>query len=116
MAATATVLFNRRSERVRIAIRKNSLRPRLHVFRSQNHIYAQIIDDVQGTTLAAASTVQLKLKNGANIEAAKEIGKLIAQAAKKAEVTQVVFDKGGYKYHGRVKALADAARENGLEF
>ena len=90
--------------------------PRLSVFRSNAHIHAQIIDDVNGVTLAAASSVSLKLANGGNIEAAAAVGKAIAEAAKKAKITKVVFDRGGYLYHGRVEALANAARENGLEF
>jgi len=119
--ASAGKLFNRRKERIRIGIRKKAVgRVRLSVFRSQNHIYAQLIDDTQGVTLAAASTLQKelrdKLKSGANIDAAKEVGKAIAQKAIAAKVTEVVFDKGGYLYHGRVEALANAAREHGLKF
>ncbi len=94
------------------------VRPRLSVFRSGKQIYAQVIDDVKGVTVAAASTLEkdLKLKTGANLEAATAIGKLVAERAKKAGVTQVQFDRGSYLYHGRVKALADGAREGGLEF
>jgi len=120
--ASVNKLFNRRQERVRINIKKRNKtdRIRLSVFRSQNHIYAQLIDDEQSATLASASTVskdlRKSLKSGANITAAQEVGKLIAAAAKKLKITKVVFDKGGYLYHGRIKALADAARENGLEF
>jgi large subunit ribosomal protein L18 len=95
-------------------------RPRLSVFRSGKHIYAQVIDDLAGRTLAAASTVDKDLradvKSGAGIEAAKKVGVLIATRAKAAGLDKVVFDRGGYRYHGRVKALADAARENGLDF
>lgn len=91
-------------------------RPRLNVYRSLNHIYVQVIDDSQGTTLVSASTVAAKLKTGGNVAAAKEIGKLIAERAKEKGITRVVFDRGGYLYHGRIKALADAAREAGLEF
>jgi large subunit ribosomal protein L18 len=95
-------------------------RPRLSVHRSGKHIYAQVIDDRAGKTLAAASTVdktlRAKLKSGANIEAAKEVGKLVAERASKAGVTDVVFDRGGFIYHGRIKALAEAAREGGLSF
>jgi len=95
-------------------------RPRLAVFRSSKQIYAQVIDDAKGHTVAAASSMEKdlreKLKTGANAEAASEVGKLIAERAKAAGVTTVVFDRGSYMYHGRVKALADAAREGGLEF
>lgn len=93
-------------------------RPRLCVFRSLNHIYAQIIDDFEGRTLAAASTLDLKdkIETGGNVEAAKQVGALIAQKAKEKGITKVVFDRSGYKYHGRVAALADGARENGLDF
>jgi large subunit ribosomal protein L18 len=114
-------LFERRKERVRMAIRKKSVgRIRLSVFRSSKHIYAQLIDDSNGTTLAHASTVEKevlgKLKSGASMEAAKAVGVLIAERAKKAKISEVVFDRGGYLYHGRVKALADSAREGGLSF
>ena len=112
-------LFNRRRQRVRTAIRKNAAdRVRLSVFRSGNHIYAQIIDDQQQATLAAASSLDktLKLKNGATIEAAKVVGAAIAEKAQKANIKKVVFDRGGFIFHGRVKALADAAREAGLSF
>ncbi|MDH4192429.1 MAG: 50S ribosomal protein L18 [Betaproteobacteria bacterium] len=114
-------LFSRRQRRARHQIRKfGKGRPRLSVFRSGLHIYAQVIDDAQGKTLAAASSIdkelRAKLKSGANTEAAAAIGKLIAERAKKAGVSEVVFDRGGYAYHGRVKALAEAAREGGLSF
>lgn len=117
----AKELNARRKQRVRVQIRKKAAgRPRLSVFRSSQHIYAQVIDDSQGVTLAAASTVEKplreSLKTGANIDAAKQVGKLIAERATAAGVTQVVFDRGGYLFHGRVKALADAAREAGLSF
>jgi large subunit ribosomal protein L18 len=109
-------LFERRRRRVRTALRKRGgARPRLSVHRTGRHIYAQIIDDAQGRTLAAASTLGGK-EAGANVDAAVKVGKDIAAAAKKAGVTSVVFDRGGYLFHGRVKALADAAREGGLEF
>jgi large subunit ribosomal protein L18 len=95
-------------------------RARLTVFRSGKHIYAQLIDDVKGATLAAASSLEKTMregaKNGANINAAKAVGKLIAERAKEKGIKDVVFDRGGYLYHGRVKALADAAREGGLNF
>jgi len=90
--------------------------PRLNVFRSNKHIFAQLIDDVEGKTLASASSLDKAIKNGSNVEGAKAVGKLIAEAGKKAKIKKVVFDRGGYIYHGRVKALAEAARENGLEF
>ena len=109
-------LFERRRRRVRTALRKRGGdRPRLSVHRTGRHIYAQIIDDAEGRTVAAASTLGAK-STGANVDAAAQVGKDIAAAAKKAGVTTVVFDRGGYLFHGRVKALADAAREGGLEF
>ncbi|HEX9805299.1 MAG TPA: 50S ribosomal protein L18 [Alteraurantiacibacter sp.] len=109
-------LFERRRRRVRTALkRRGGERPRLSVHRTGRHIYAQIIDDAAGNTLAAASTLGDKA-SGANLDAAAKVGKDIAAAAKKAGVTTVVFDRGGYLFHGRVKALADAAREGGLEF
>jgi large subunit ribosomal protein L18 len=112
---------DRRKARVRRAIRKAANgRPRLSVFRSSKQIYAQVIDDAQGHTLAAASTIEKdvrgKLKTGADVAAAKEVGRLLAERAVKAGVKQVVFDRSGYLYHGRVKALAEAAREGGLDF
>ena len=103
-----------RHARVRSKISGTTEVPRLCVFRSNKNISCQVIDDETGTTLASASS--LKLKNGGNVEAAKEVGKMIAEACKKAKITKVVFDRGGYLYHGRVEALAEAARENGLEF
>ena len=111
----------RRKSRNRFALKQKSHgRLRLSVFRSSKHIYAQIVDDAKGATLAAASTldeaVKASAKTGANIEAAKAVGKLIAERAKAAKVEAVVFDRGAYIYHGRVKALADAAREAGLSF
>jgi large subunit ribosomal protein L18 len=120
-AAKSKALFDRRKERVRHALRKqNNNRVRLSVFRSGKHIYAQLIDDSQGLTLAAASSldaeVKGKVKSTSTIEAAKVIGTLIAQRGQKANVKEVVFDRGGYLFHGRVKALADAAREAGLSF
>jgi large subunit ribosomal protein L18 len=113
-------LFARRQQRARTSIRRKSAgRPRLSIFRSSKHIYAQIIDDVAGHTLASASSLDESLrggKSGANKEAAGAVGKLLAERAKAAGVTAVVFDRGGYLFHGRVKALADAAREGGLDF
>jgi large subunit ribosomal protein L18 len=109
-------LFERRRRRVRTALRKRGgARPRLSVHRTGRHIYAQIIDDAEGRTVAAASTLGAK-STGASVDAAAQVGKDIAAAAKKAGVSTVVFDRGGYLFHGRVKALADAAREGGLEF
>lgn len=116
---SAKKLLDRRTQRNRSQIQRKSVgRPRLSVFRSGRHIYAQIIDDVKGVTLAAASTVEKDLRgsNGANTDAATQVGKMVAERAIKAGVTDVVFDRGGYKYHGRVKALADSAREAGLAF
>jgi len=107
-----------RHVRVRNKVEGTKEMPRLNVFRSNSNIFAQIIDDSEGKTLVSASSIdkELKLTNGGNIEAAAKVGELIAKRAKKAKITKVVFDRGGYLYHGRVKALADAARENGLEF
>jgi large subunit ribosomal protein L18 len=107
-----------RHHRIRENIIGTSETPRLNVFRSNKNIFAQIIDDEKGITLVSASSLDkdLKIENGSNIEAAKVVGKAIALQAKKAKITKVVFDRGGYLYHGRVAALADAARENGLEF
>ena len=107
-----------RHERVRKNLSGTVSVPRLNVFRSNGNIFAQIIDDEAGNTLVSASSIDkdLKLKNGGNVEAAKEVGKLLASRAKKQKITKVVFDRGGYLYHGRVQALAEAARENGLEF
>jgi large subunit ribosomal protein L18 len=103
--------------RIRRKLAGTPERPRLAVFRSVSHIYAQVIDDTAGRTLAAASSVDKDVRtNGGNVAAAKAIGKLVAQRAKEKGIASVVFDRGGYRYHGRVKALADAAREAGLEF
>ena len=114
-------LFTRRQRRTRFALRKAANgRPRLSIFRSGKHIYAQVIDDRKGTTLAAASSLDEglkgKIKTGADKSAAAEVGKLIAERAVAAGVKEVVFDRGGYAYHGRVAALATAAREGGLSF
>lgn len=106
----------RRHVRVRTKISGTPECPRLNVFRSNANIHAQIIDDVNGKTLVAASSVSLKLENGGNIEAATKVGEAIAKAALDANITNVVFDRGGYVYHGRVKAVADAARVAGLKF
>ena len=113
-------LRQKRHKRLRYKVIGTSARPRLNVSRSLQHIYAQLIDDTTGHTLAAASTVDTtlrqSLKTGGNVEAAKEVGKLIAQRGQEIGVGAVVFDRGGYKYHGRVQALADGAREGGLKF
>jgi large subunit ribosomal protein L18 len=114
-------LKTRRKTRLRFSLRqKGGGRPRLSVFRSSQHIYAQVIDDAAGRTLAAASSLdkglRAELKTGADKDAAAAVGKLVAERAKAAGVTRVVFDRGPYLYHGRVKALADAAREGGLDF
>ncbi len=118
---TTKTMRERRKQRTRSQIRKKSRgRVRLSVFRSSKHIYAQVIDDKQGATLAAASsldkTLKGKLKTGADCAAAQEVGKLIAERAKAAGLEAVVFDRGSYLYHGRIKALAEAAREAGLSF
>ncbi len=119
--STTQDLRDRRRERLRFQLRqKSNGRPRLSVFRSGKNIYAQIIDDAQGRTLAAASsmdkTLRESLKTGADKAAAAAVGKLVAERALAAGVAQVVFDRGSYLYHGRVKALAEAAREGGLDF
>lgn len=110
----------KRHERIRVKLSGTSERPRLAIYRSNKHIYAQIIDDVKGVTIASAGSVEKdlkeKLSHGGNIEASKTIGKLVAERAKEFGISQVVFDRGGNLYHGRVAALADAAREAGLEF
>jgi large subunit ribosomal protein L18 len=112
-------LFERRRQRVRTALRaKGNMRPRLSIHRSGRHIYAQVIDDEAGRTVAAASSLDkdLREKTGATAEAAATVGKIVAERAVAAGITKVVFDRGGFLFHGRVKALADAAREGGLEF
>ncbi|MDR1794323.1 MAG: 50S ribosomal protein L18 [Erysipelotrichaceae bacterium] len=106
----------RRHLRVRKKISGTPSRPRLNVFRSNAHISAQIIDDTKGVTLVSASSLSLKLEKGGNIEAAKKVGSELAKKAVKAKISEVVFDRGGYVYHGRVQALAEAAREAGLKF
>jgi len=114
---------NRRNEirqrihaRIREKLSGTAERPRLNVYRSLNHIYVQVVDDQKGETLVSASSLELKLKSGGNVAAAKEIGKAVAEKAVAKGIKRVVFDRGGFLYHGRVKALADAAREAGLEF
>ena len=123
MAMKTQDLFARRQRRARFKLRKVSgLRPRLSVFRSSKHIYAQIIDDTKGVTVACASTLDEEAKKslekgkGTDTAAAAIVGKLVAERAKKVGIKDVVFDRGGYIYHGRVKALGDAARESGLNF
>ena len=121
MSEKAKALFLRRRLRVRANLRRAANnRPRLSVFRSSKHIYAQIIDDAAGRTLAAASSLdsglKSQLKGSADIAAASAVGKLVAERAKAAGIERVVFDRGAYLFHGRVKALADAAREGGLDF
>ena len=108
----------RRHLRVRMNIAGTASLPRLNVYRSNKHIYAQIIDDVKGVTLVSASSndKELKLANGSNVEAAKQVGALVAKRALEQSITAVVFDRGGYLYHGRVQALAEGAREAGLKF
>lgn len=114
-------LFDRRKRRTRFNVKRLGRgKPRLSIFRSGRHVYAQVIDDEQGRTLATASTVEKdlrgSLKTGANTAAAEAVGRAVAERAVKAGVSQVIFDRGGYNYHGRVKALAEAAREGGLKF
>jgi large subunit ribosomal protein L18 len=104
-------------KRIRRKVQGTAERPRLAIFRSVAHIYAQVIDDAKGSTLVSASSIEKATKtNGGNVAAAKAIGKTVAERAKEKGIKRVVFDRGGYQYHGRVKALADAAREAGLEF
>ncbi|OEF97923.1 50S ribosomal protein L18 [Desulfuribacillus alkaliarsenatis] len=109
----------KRQLRIRKTLQGTALRPRLNVFRSGKHIYAQLINDADGATIVSASTVDKELSdvaNGGNVEAAQKVGELVAKRAIDKGITKVVFDRGGFLYHGRVKALADAAREAGLEF
>jgi len=108
----------KRHSRVRAKLSGTSARPRLNVFRSNKHIYAQIIDDMSGVTIASASTLdkEISLESTANVEAAQKVGELVAKRAVEKGISEVVFDRGGYLYHGRIQALADAARENGLQF
>jgi large subunit ribosomal protein L18 len=108
----------KRHARVRAKLSGTSARPRLNVFRSNQHIYAQVIDDTKGVTIASASTLdkELSLESTSNLEAAQKVGELVAKRAVEKGISAVVFDRGGYLYHGRIQALADAARENGLQF
>ena len=116
--ATRGAARRKRHDRIRLHLAGTDVRPRLAVFRSLNHIYAQIIDDASGQTLAAASTVEKELKGSSSTksEEAAVVGRLVAERAKAAGVERVVFDRAGFRYHGRIKSLADAAREAGLEF
>lgn len=117
MSGNRAVARRRRHHRVRKSVHGTGSRPRLAVFRSNKHIYAQIIDDDSGTTLAAASSKESSVSGDSlTVDVATKVGELVGARAKDAGVTDVVFDRGGFKYHGRVKALADAAREAGLEF
>jgi large subunit ribosomal protein L18 len=108
----------KRHDRIRLSLAGSEVRPRLAVFRSLNHIYAQIIDDASGKTLVSASTVEKELKSSASTksEEAAVVGRLVAERAKAAGVERVVFDRAGFRYHGRIKSLADAARDAGLDF
>lgn len=117
MKNTRTAARNRRQKRVRRKITGTAQRPRLTVYRSNKYIYAQVIDDVEGRTLAAASSQEPDLRgSNLNTDVATRVGELVGQRAREAGVSEIVFDRAGYKFHGRVKALADAAREAGLEF
>jgi large subunit ribosomal protein L18 len=117
-APSRTVARQKRHQRIRLRLSGTTARPRLAVFRSLNQIYAQVIDDTAGHTLASASTLEegLRSSKGTKTEQAKAVGKLLAERARNAGVEQVVFDRAGFRYHGRVRALAEAAREAGLEF
>jgi len=110
------ILRQKRHKRIRRNLSGTAVRPRLSVFRSNTNIYAQLIDDVEGVTLASASSLDTNVSGDSKVEEAAAVGALIAKQAKDKDITVVVFDRGGYQYHGRVKALADAARENGLSF
>ena len=118
MSRSTHELRDRRHRRVRKKVSGTSERPRLAVFRSNKHIYVQAIDDVSGRTVAAASTMEASLRSGSTgtVDAARQVGKLVGERAKAAGIAAVVFDRGGYQYHGRVAAVADGAREAGLEF
>jgi large subunit ribosomal protein L18 len=118
VVASRTASRAKRHARLRLRLSGTGARPRLAVFRSLNHIYAQVIDDTSGTTLAAASSLETGLRSagGTKTDGAKRVGQLVAERAKAAGVEQVVFDRAGFKYHGRVRSLAEAAREAGLDF
>lgn len=115
---SSNIKRQKRQQRIRQNIKGTPERPRLNVYRSLNHIYAQVIDDLAGKTLVSASSLELKekLDSTGNKAAAREVGKLVAEKAKEQGIENVVFDRGGYLYHGRIKELADGARENGLKF
>jgi len=106
----------KRHDRIRLHLAGTDGRPRLAVFRSLNHIYAQVINDIEGRTLVAASTLDKEVSEAPKLQQAQAVGKLVAERAKAAGISKVVFDRGGYLYHGRIKALADSAREGGLDF
>ena len=116
--ATRGAARRKRHDRIRLRVEGSGARPRLAVFRSLNHIYAQVIDDASGRTLAAASTVEKELRSSSSTKSdeAKVVGRLVAERAKAAGVERVVFDRAGFRYHGRIRSLAEAAREAGLEF
>ncbi|MBM4764925.1 50S ribosomal protein L18 [Bacillus sp. B15-48] len=116
--ADKNAVRRKRHARVRTKISGTAARPRLNVFRSNKHIYAQLIDDVNGVTLASASTIDkaINLESTCNLEAAQKVGEIVAKRAVEKGISEVVFDRGGYLYHGRIKALAETARENGLQF
>jgi large subunit ribosomal protein L18 len=116
--ATRSAARTKRHERIRLRLAGTSSRPRLAIFRSLNHIYAQVIDDTSGRTVAAASSLEAGLRgaSGTKTDDAKRVGQLVAERAKAAGIGQVVFDRAGFKYHGRVRSLAEAAREAGLDF
>jgi large subunit ribosomal protein L18 len=118
VAASRTASRAKRHQRLRLRLSGTEARPRLAVFRSLNHIYAQVIDDTSGTTVAAASSLETGLKgsDGTKVDDAKRVGQLVAERAKAAGIDKVVFDRAGFKYHGRVRSLAEAAREAGLDF
>jgi large subunit ribosomal protein L18 len=118
VVASRTASRAKRHARLRLRLSGTEARPRLAVFRSLNHIYAQVIDDTSGTTVAAASSLETGLKgsDGTKVEDAKRVGQLVAERAKQAGIEKVVFDRAGFKYHGRVRSLAEAAREAGLDF
>ncbi|AHI53292.1 50S ribosomal protein L18 [Spiroplasma culicicola] len=116
MKYTKAEARKRRHYRVRSKVSGTSERPRLNVFKSNSYFYAQIVDDITGVTLVSSSSIKMGLKNGRNIEAAKAVAKDIAEKAKAKKISNVVFDRGGYLFHGKVKAFADAAKENGMKF
>ncbi|ALD66831.1 50S ribosomal protein L18 [Spiroplasma cantharicola] len=116
MKYTKAEARKRRHYRVRNKVSGTSAKPRLNVFKSNSYFYAQIIDDASGVTLVSSSSIKMGFKNGRNIDAAKAVGKDIAEKAKSKKITNVVFDRGGYLFHGKVKAFAESAKENGMKF